>query len=570
MKDKKLKNEQDKKETVFYYEAIGFIVVILSIIVVAQLGRVGVLLTMLFKVAFGDWYLLAVLAIFIYGGYSILNHRSFNFKNQRFVGYIFCLLGLLMITHFPVHKYVLSTTQSYFKSTWSHYMGFIKSGTDTYLGGGIIGGILFYLVYYLLGSIGVGLVAFLSILFGFTMIVNKSIIEIWRIVIKRIKNVGKYQKSFSNFFKYDIGKKNKNEIISIYDKNKDLHLKIFDDYRNSNIMEFQEKYANELKGLIVSIFNNLSLQHREQQLSVSYSATCFTYSIYSEYECNIVGEKLTAVLDERVYIHRIDKSLNIEVNNKHICILTIKSMLLMQSVLKNNYLLPIGINLKNQLEEIDISKDGNMLLIGEYKSGIRTFVTSYIMSMLVKMGTETIVFNLYDELSDFSQYAILFKEIEKTEIKEYLNRIIREIDDRIQLLSENKCRQIDEYNIKQDMDKKVKMRRIVYVIQIDEYNKTNDFRYIDDKIMYIIQLGKDVGIYTLYISREPQKVSTVLFSLFKHKMIFSLKNKKIALLESSQFNVLEQPGEAIYIKETSKKRIQTALVTIEEVNKIIK
>ena len=82
MKEKKSREELNNGVGQFYYETIGMISLIIAIVLLAKLGSVGKFLTVFLKVLFGDWYLLIVLLILIFGIYLILNHHSFNFKNQ--------------------------------------------------------------------------------------------------------------------------------------------------------------------------------------------------------------------------------------------------------------------------------------------------------------------------------------------------------------------------------------------------------------------------------------------------------------------------------------------------------
>ena len=339
MKDKKQAGEELKKENIFYYEAIGFFSILLSIIIVAKLGKIGKVLTILFKVSFGDWYLLIVFLIFIYGLYLVIQHRPFEFQNQKFIGYIICCIGLFILAHFSVHKYVLSSSGSYFKATWMYYKTFIQTGNDTYLGGGIIGGIIFYLIYSLLGSIGVLLISLFIVILGFTMIINKSLVDISHFFYKKIKNAKKYGKSFKRFFKYELGNNNYNKNqLSIYEKKKNLSLKLLDDYKNYSLFEEQGKRLIEQKSLIISIFHHYSLQYKEEKNNIGYSASLFIFRIYSSFDCQLIGNKLNDLLDEMVYLSRKNQKLQIEINHNNPMILSIKSLLMKQSVMKNNYL----------------------------------------------------------------------------------------------------------------------------------------------------------------------------------------------------------------------------------------
>lgn len=567
MKEKKSREELNNGVGQFYYETIGMISLIIAIVLLAKLGSVGKFLTVFLKVLFGDWYLLIVLLILIFGIYLILNHHSFNFKNQRFLGYIFCIFSFLMLSHFSVHNYVLTENTSYFGATWNHYKAFMSSGVDTYLGGGLIGAVFFYVFYSLLGDIGVILVSIIFIILGFTMIINKSLTELLGMLLNIFKRAGKYHKSFNDFFKYEIGRK-ENKINTIYDSRKKITLKLLDDYKNYNFLNSQSKYIEDLKTIIASTLNSLNLRYRNIQTFASYSSSLVVYHIYDDFDLNTLGIKLSTLIDENIYITRVGNVLNIEINNKYISILSLKELLMKQPILYNNYLIPIGMNVKNQLEEIDFSKEANMLVTGDFDVGIKSFITSLILSSIIKVGTENLEYNLYDEVGDFNNYHYLFNSINNGDFKDFLTMIINQIDERVNLLSLKNIHQIDEYNIIMTQNKKETLKRIIYIIELDDFNNSYDYKYIDDKIMYLIQVGRDMGIYVIFISRNIKKVSTILYSLFKHRFIFNVGKNKTNLIESKQLEVLINKGECIFHRDTYMKRIQTPKLTIDEYKKI--
>ena len=107
MKEKKSKEELKQGAGQFYYETIGMLLLIISVIIVAKLGKIGSFLSMFLKVLFGDWFLLIVLVLLIFGVYLILFHKSFDFKNQRFLGYLSIVIAILMLSHFSIHDYIV-------------------------------------------------------------------------------------------------------------------------------------------------------------------------------------------------------------------------------------------------------------------------------------------------------------------------------------------------------------------------------------------------------------------------------------------------------------------------------
>ena len=46
-------------------------------------------------------------------------------------------------------------------------------------------------------------------------------------------------------------------------------------------------------------------------------------------------------------------------------------------------------------------------------------------------------------------------------------------------------------------------------LQIETVGELIEDIYIDDKIMYLIQVGRDMGIYVIFISRNIKKVSRI-------------------------------------------------------------
>ena len=566
MKDKKTKEELNNSVGQFYYETIGMISLIFSVVLFAKLGTVGKLLTIFLKVLFGDWYLLIVVLILIYGMYLILNHHGFNFKNQRFLGYILCIFSFLMLSHFSVHNYIINESGSYFGLTWNHYRTFISSQQETYLGGGLIGALFFYVFFSLLGKVGVILISLIFIILGITMIVNKPITEVATMSFRMFKKLGKYRKSFNEFFKYEIGK-NEKSINNIYEVRKKITLKHLDDYKNYNFLKSQEKYIEETKPIISSVLNDLGLKHRNIQTFSSYSSSLIVYHIYDEYDLNKIGLKLGNLIDENLYLSKVKNTLSIEINNKFVSILSLKELLMKQPMLYN-YLIPIGINAKNQLEEIDISKEANLLIIGDYDVGIKSFINSFILSSIIKVGIENIEYHLYDEVGDFNDYHYLFKSVNNGEFKDYLNNLIQLIDERVNLLSLKNIHQVDEYNIVMSQEKKGTLKRLIYIIELDDFNRNYDYKYIDDKIMYLIQVGRDIGIYVIFVSRNIKKVSTILYSLFRYRFIFNIGKNKTNLIESKQLDVLINKGDCIFHRDANIKRIQCPKITIEEYKKI--
>lgn len=566
-KEKKSKIDSQKKETPFYFETIGFVSIIIVIIIFGKLGKIGSILTVTFMVTFGDWYWLFVLFILFYGMNNILTHKNFNFKSQKFIGYMIFCFGLLVFSHFSVHNLIIGRDGSYFSETWNHYKMFISSADyDFVLGGGVIGGIVFFLFYYLLGVTGVILIAIIIIILGFTMIINKSIVEIVNYILGKIKGFKKFTGSFNNFFKYEVGKIKEKPQIDIYSKDKIIPLKVLDTYQNEMNFKFQEKESYEIKSLIVSVFNTFNIEYREISISVSYAVTTYKYFIYSDFDFVKLNEKLKSLIEEKVIVSRYNNNVLIEIGNKFVSLLTAKNLLLKQPIL-NNYNQVIGINSENEIEEITISKDANMLIVGENNVGIKNIIYYMICSLFMKISIINYEFELYDESKSF-KHPLLFKKISSGNVLEYLDGIIREIDEKTKIIKSANLQEIDEYNKTQEIDNGSIMKRKFIIINFPD---SSNNKVIEDKLIYIVQMGRICGVSIIIISRNLSYISTVVISILKNKLIFRLGNVKdsISLLNDGRAFVLSSKGEVILVSKDRQSRIITPLITDNEVEKVI-
>ena len=144
-KEKKMVLEQNKKELTFYYELIGVITILISLIALARLGIVGYYIMIIFRIVFGDWYFAFLLALLLFGIYCLFKHHSINVKNMRSIGVILMMVGMLTISHFPMHNYISQFGDNYLKMTFSLYLDYLKNYQEgAVVGGGILGMAFFY------------------------------------------------------------------------------------------------------------------------------------------------------------------------------------------------------------------------------------------------------------------------------------------------------------------------------------------------------------------------------------------------------------------------------------------
>lgn len=574
-KDKKRNiDENEKSETMFYYEIIGIIFIILTFIILGKLGQVGLVLTSFFKVLFGDLYWFFLLFMLLYGILSLLRHKAFDFKNQRFIGYIFFSLGLLMFAHFPVHNYVIKENDSgYLSSVWSIYKVYLDTSIETYLGGGLIGALLFFLVYFLFGKFGVIIIASLIMILGFSLIINRSLIEILKFVFNKLKNVKSGVKNFNSFFKYEIGKKSIiPKVTNIFDKNYQVNLSVFESFNNTINYNSQDKLALEIKSTINSIFNSMNLEYREINYIVTFQVTSFNYFIYSPYEYQKILTKLSNILDDEVAVGCDNTAIIIQVVNRYQSLLTIKELLSKQESLYNNFIIPLGIKHNREILDQDFLKNQHLLVVGSYASGVRNFISYIVASLLVKNKTKDYEISIFDNLEEFSYLYPLYNDPKEYNAITYLELLSKEVETRLELLSSNHVLTIAEYNKKQMLSNSNNLIKRKFVI-INHFEETKEnYAFFENKLMYITQLGEKCGINVIYIIREYRYLSNIILSLFPAKVLFKTDDNKIskAIVGNDNGNYLLKNGDCYYSFKGKSKRMQSALITKKELSNIKK
>ena len=108
-------------------------------------GKYGMLT---FRLFFGDWYFIFLLLLGALGVYFLFVHHRFTIKNIRYLGTVMIALAIITLSHFAMHNFVSKYEGNSFKNTILLYFDYFKNGrNDMMIGGGLVGCILFYLLF---------------------------------------------------------------------------------------------------------------------------------------------------------------------------------------------------------------------------------------------------------------------------------------------------------------------------------------------------------------------------------------------------------------------------------------
>ncbi|PLR77694.1 cell division protein FtsK [Bacillus sp. V3-13] len=171
--------KKDHLKRTLKFELAALIMITLAAISLAKLGAVGKGIVLFFRFFMGEWYILSLIGLIIFGGY-LMCKREFPFLFYRRLVGIYIIIGsLLLLSHVTLFELMSSggsfTNPSVISNTWDLFRMEINGQTSTTdLGGGMIGAVLFALFYYLFDEAGTKLIATLFIIIGFILLTGKT------------------------------------------------------------------------------------------------------------------------------------------------------------------------------------------------------------------------------------------------------------------------------------------------------------------------------------------------------------------------------------------------------------
>ena len=162
------------------FELTGLVLLSLSIIAAADLGRAGKVFINFFRFWMGEWYIISVIGLMICSIYLMWKREVPFFFNRRLIGLYFLIGSILLFDHIylfhSLSKDGAFENASVIKRTFNLYKDEIYGRTSTHeLGGGMIGAVLFAMTYFLFAETGAKLVAVLFILIGITLLTGRTV-----------------------------------------------------------------------------------------------------------------------------------------------------------------------------------------------------------------------------------------------------------------------------------------------------------------------------------------------------------------------------------------------------------
>lgn len=274
----------------------------------------------------------------------------------------------------------------------------------------------------------------------------------------------------------------------------------------------------------------------------------------------------------------------IEVPNKKVSLVGMRSMLENDEYRKSKFMLPLalGRDVSGEAVFAGLDKMPHILIAGQTGSGKSVTIHGLILSMLYRYGPELLRFIMVDpkrvELPLYDGIPHLLKPVitENKKVPPVLKQLVMEMDQRYAHLSEAKVRDVVSYNEWAAKKDKAIMPYIVVVIdEMADLMKTFG-KEVEPAIVRLAQMARAVGIHLILATQRPEV--SVLTGLIKANI-----NARVALRVANQLNsriiidtsgaeTLLGNGDMLFIgSDTAQpRRLQGPFVATHEIEEVVK
>ncbi|MFP7465167.1 DNA translocase FtsK [Bacillus safensis] len=217
-KRKRKTRKKQNKQLKLKYELNGLVCIAIAIIAILQLGVVGQTFVHLFRFFAGEWFILCLIGLFLFGVTIFWKKQIPDILTRRKAGFYCIIASILLLSHVKLFQHLSSAgvigSQSVIRNTFELFLMDMKGETGSPdLGGGMIGAVLFAASYFLFAQAGSQIMAIVLMLIGIVLITNRSLQEMvkkvtipvsqfmvkqWKAFVEDMKGIRQTKKSASS------------------------------------------------------------------------------------------------------------------------------------------------------------------------------------------------------------------------------------------------------------------------------------------------------------------------------------------------------------------------------------
>ena len=504
---KKKKRKESKKDTSYFIELKGMLLILISIIGICKFGIVGNFIESFSAFFVGVAYNILLVVLFIVGIYMIIKREYPNFFESKLIGLYAIIISLLIFCHLDYIKQLDVNGTEIFTETIDNLMAFAH-GASQVQGGGMIGALFSWINVTLFTIEGTRVVCVALIIFGIVMFTGMSIYDMLCAsknkvsnALKRAEGKSKNKEEKKEQLKIDIPNMDDSVddvhedhklVISSFDELKqsdkvqeeavvvpqdDIEIIVPDDYEENKDyklpsiellskpkkknLSVNKSKINETANVLKEVFKDFGID--------GHVVTAHVGPAVTQYEMEIkAGTKLSKILG----IHREialalaakdvriqapipgKKTVGIEIPNAQTAMVSVREIL---ETIKpedddKKLLVAFGQDIMGNSVTWQINKTPHMLVAGSTGSGKSVCINSLIVSMLMRTRPDEVKLVLVDpkkvELSMYNGVPHLLAPVvtDARKANIALKKIVVEMERRYDLFESSGTKNIEGYN----------------------------------------------------------------------------------------------------------------------------
>ncbi len=551
MAKKKKRKSPEKKGAAYSVEIKGIILILIAIIGCCPFGIIADIIRGFAGFLMGVWYTPLLLLVGACGVYMMVKRESPDFLTSRLVGFYILTLGVLILSH---TGYIASLSKhgiegfEVLTETVNNLMGFVNSTVDLQ-GGGMIGAIFAVLFVNLLTLNGTKVVCLALIICGIIMFTGVSIYD----VVMWLKEKHKKAREFKINRRAEEAAK---EAEEKFEENNKIVISSIDELPKTPVKE--ENIAEEeppAKGYQKPPMNLLNkpkkVSGKENQESIKTNVVELEKVLkdfgiegkvvaanigpaVTQYEIEVKsGTKVSKItgINKEIALElgakdvRIQapipgkKTVGIELPNKVVSPVSIREILdeVPKSKEDSKLLVALGRSIMGNPIWCEIDKTPHLLVAGSTGSGKSVCINSMIVSLLMRAKPDEVKLVLVDpkkvELSMYNGIPHLLTPVvtDPKKANIVLQKIVTIMEDRYELFSESKTKNIAGYNAyvdkkNEELPEDEHLQKLSYIVVI--IDELADLmlvaaKEVEDSIMRITQMARAAGIHLIVATQRP-------------------------------------------------------------------
>lgn len=554
----KVKKQIIKEKKDYFYVALCIGISIFSIILIGRIGMAGRFLALFFAFIFGDFSTIILMFIFIYSIAFILLKKKLDFHHISFIGLLFILLSLLMFAHLGLYDALGMKNTTILSKTITLYRHYLKSYQISYsCGGGMIGALLLQVTCLLVSKIGSILIGIAFLLIGISYMANIQWFKIFKSgkLTKIPKQIFGWTKSYVKNIHYPTSFKKPVKKISLHS---------LEDSEGQTNFTLQEEINKERYEGLKRYIRDKKIYGMLDASYTSYTSSRIVLKFANKNDADF--KAIVGYFNRQCFLLKNENEYYLDYPNQFRKLLTLKNFLATED--KQNHL-GMAMDVNGDIISMDISVGKMLVVIGDKSSGIKTFIRSLILSILIKniKYSEIYFYDFENEFTNLDKKAFIYVNNEKS-ASIALDEAFSEYERRSEVLKYFNCDTIVEANSlikKSNLD----MELIYPEFHFFLFDLSKVSPSLLQKITYAIRFAVRVGIIIIAVARSKNALAHL--ELNKSEIVaFNMNDvsTSIKLFGSDIACRLQKKGDVLIRKKGVLYHGQTPYVSLSDFEKI--